>query len=186
MALPAPVFIFTIGFWCVLVTGDQLNLVCCACGGVFNSPKPRSGRYPGFCSPGCRRSHHLAQLKSYRAEGRYATTTRTAPANRRPIAKICEVCKRPFETTNRATICCGITCGQALASVRRSAARTAKSVAARQRTCENCGSPFVAHHPSGAAIAGKVREGRFCSRRCAGAFRARRADQDELRLGGVS
>ena len=35
------------------------------------------------------------------------------------------------------------------------------------RNCELCGQSFVAHKPSGKAYRGKVREGRFCSRRCA-------------------
>ena len=166
---------------------EMLNVVCGACGGGFTAPRHRQGRYPGFCSPACRRSHHLAQLKGYRAEGRY-DAPRGASAQRRQIAKTCEVCHEPFETTNSATVCCGIDCGQVLASRRRSATRTAKSIAARQRCCEFCGGAFVAHHPSGAAIAGRVREGRFCSRRCAGAFRSSRTtqsttEQDELPFG---
>lgn len=168
--------------------GEILNLVCGACGGGFTAPRPLQGRYPGFCSPACRRARHLAQLKGYRAEGRYAP--RSAPAKRRPIAKTCEVCRQSFETTDRATICCGVDCGQALRARRAGATRTAKSIAARQRICEHCSVAFVAHHPSGAAIAGKVREGRFCSRHCAGAFRSARTteptnEQDEFPFGVV-
>lgn len=144
------------------MTGDALELACIVCGAGFTAPRPRQGRYPGFCSPACRRSRHLAQGKSYR---------RSAPANRRPIAKTCQVCATPFQTTNRATVCCGVKCGQVLRARRAGATRTARSVEERQRVCEHCQLPFVARHPSGAAIAGKVREGRFCSRRCAGAFR---------------
>lgn len=159
---------------------EMLDLVCGACGDGFTARKLRQGRYPGFCSPACRRSRRLAQLEGYRAEGRY--TRRGAPAQRRQIAKTCEVCREPFETSNPATVCCGLVCGQVLASRRRSATRTAKSVTARQRLCEHCGSAFVARHPSGAAIAGKVREGRFCSRRCAGAFRKAGTVCDEVEL----
>lgn len=147
------------------MTDDALQLVCIACGSGFTGPRRRQGRYPRLCSPACRRARRLTQLERYRDEGRYAP--RTKPAKRRSITKTCEVCRKPFETSNSATICCGITCGQVLASRRRSATRTAKSIAARQRVCEHCGGDFVARHPSGAAIAGKVREGRFCSRRCA-------------------
>jgi hypothetical protein len=44
-------------------------------------------------------------------------------------------------------------------------------MARRQRQCQHCGGGFVARNPSGAARAGKVREGRFCSRTCAIAAR---------------
>jgi hypothetical protein len=156
--------------------GIVLDLVCLACDGSFSAAKPKRGRYPRFCSHACRRSRHLTQLQGYRAEGRYSL--RSAPANRRPIAKACLVCDKPFETTNNATVCCGTICGQALRARRAGATRTARSVAERQRVCEHCQVPFVARHPSGAGIAGKVREGRFCSRSCAGAFRSARVAAD--------
>lgn len=146
-----------------------LQLTCLACGKPFATEKAGRGRYPRFCSPVCRRSRRLAQAKIHWAEkGRHAIR---APANRRPISKVCEVCKNPFETTNRATVCCGMVCGQVLASRRGSATRTAKSIARRQRQCEHCKGAFLARHPSGKARAGKVNEGRFCSRRCAAAVR---------------
>lgn len=40
-----------------------------------------------------------------------------------------------------------------------------------RRNCENCGAEFVMRHPSGKALQGKSREGRFCSRACMGEFR---------------
>jgi len=157
-----------------------LALVCLACDRPFTIAKPSGrGRHPRFCSPACRRSRRLAQRKGYRAEGRYLRST---PMQRRQIAKMCEVCGKPFETTNSATVCCGLACGYVLASRRGSASRTANSIAARQRVCEHCSRAFVARHPSGAAIAGKVREGRFCSRPCAAAFRKVVANQGVLLL----
>lgn len=148
----------------------MLQLACLACGNSFAAEKPRRGRHPRFCSPDCKRARHLSQAKGYRAEGRYPP--RTAPVKRRPISKTCEICQQPFQTTNHATVCCGQACGQILSHRRSAATRTARSIEQRRRVCEHCGTSFVARHPSGKARAGEVREGRFCSRRCAAEFRA--------------
>jgi hypothetical protein len=163
-----------------------IDLCCIVCGGSFLAEKKPQGRHRRFCSPACRRQRHLTQLDRYRAEGRYRGRPRIAPANRRLITKVCEVCQTPFQTPNSKTVCCGIACGTVLASRRSATTRTAKSIAQRQRVCEQCGVPFVARHPSGSGIAGRVREGRFCSRRCAGAFRSAAAGGGQLALRGVT
>jgi hypothetical protein len=72
-------------------------------------------------------------------------------------------------------------CGAILATRRSVATRTARSIAQRQRICEHCGAAFVARHPSGKGRAGKVKEGRFCSRRCRdGSFKKRPTKQLNL------
>lgn len=145
---------------------QTIQLACLACGNPFAMEKPSGrGRYPRFCSAVCRQERLRKQNEQYRTEARYPR--RSA----KPKSKICVVCDAAFETNNNRTRCCGLDCGQRLASRLRSAARTARSVKERQRICEHCSTPFTARHPSGNGIAGKVKEGRFCSRRCAGAFR---------------
>lgn len=60
----------------------------------------------------------------------------------------------------------------------------------RDRVCEQCEAPFRMRRPSGKAIAGKVREGRFCSKACFGASlrlyvdsrEAKRAEKNRQRI----
>jgi len=111
----------------------------------------RRGRDPGFCSPRCRAA---ARAKYRRLHG-----------------AVCEQCQCPFETRSPRQRFCSLTC-----SARASAApRRAAVLIARQRMCAQCNRQFtLSHGPSGRALRGEVDEGRFCSRRCAAAWRSAR------------
>jgi len=94
---------------------ELLNLTCIVCISSFEAARPQQGRYPRFLLAGVSsRSRSRANTAPTAPEGRYPT--RTEPAKRRLIAKVCVVCDDPFETTSRQTRCCGRTCGQALAA----------------------------------------------------------------------
>jgi hypothetical protein len=124
--------------------------ICKTCGGDLPERRGR-GRPAEFCSAKCRNV------------GRRA--------HRRPVFdRVCAACAMPFRTMNAKTRCCSDACGGVLA--RRS--RLANAMERRHRVCETCCQPFVMRSPSGKALAGKVREGRFCSRLCAATWRTRR------------
>ena len=139
---------------------------CRQCGATFEARHDGCGRLPRFCSAECRSARKAEHSRLYAVEGRY-------PAQRhKPKAKVCVICASQFETIDVRTQCCGPVCGHILAK-RKSDAVHAAFRARRQRTCENCMQEFVARNPSGAARRGESREGRFCSRKCAGEFRTR-------------
>ena len=138
----------------------------CACGTDFTASMPHAGRAPRFCSDDCRRRARRS-------------------ASRPLLARECAICSAPFRTTNRSTVCCGRPCGQVLAKRRSDATRSANASARAKRYCEACGVEFLMRNPSGAARAGRSREGRFCSRKCR-ADAARHARQLEMFAPGVA
>lgn len=74
----------------------------------------------------------------------------------------CVICGGAVTHKNRRTRTCGKRCGKVLSDRSRSQASTTR----RTRQCECCGTVFVMRAESGRAMAGKTREGRFCSRAC--------------------
>jgi len=139
-----------------------VEVACVMCGGAFQYDQAGRGRRRRTCSATCQAARNLALNQKYRREGRYPRRTRA-----KTIAKICAVCSVPFMASDRKRQACGPVCGNVLGKINGDIARKRNAQERRQRTCENCGAGFVAHNPSGQARAGRSKEGRFCSRRCA-------------------
>lgn len=140
-----------------MIEGSTITLQCEECRASFPYVVHSCGRYPRTCSPEC---HAVRRRNWNRANGhRY----RTAEPRPKIHKGNCAICFASFEASNLRTRTCGPTCSKRLAD----STKRAKSIARRMRNCELCGQSFVAHKPSGKAYRGKVREGRFCSRRCA-------------------
>jgi hypothetical protein len=141
---------------------------CAQCG------DPSNGR--GYCSL-CREAARLGCLWA---------------RPRRPPPKTCVVCGVAFRPRTGRQEACGLVCGRALAKQRSDVARAANAKARRARVCEQCGTSFIAANPSGKARRGEVREGRFCSRKCAAKSvriypsraAARRAEYDRRKARG--
>ena len=143
-----------------MISMAKITLRCSACHEPFEWIVRARGRYPKTCSPKCdaarRREWNCANRHRYRTD--------------KPREKIhhgeCVICGAPFESVDRRTRTCGLTCGAALSYQTKVPGRRAKTIAQRTRICEACGRSFVMHKPSAKARRGEVREGRFCSRRC--------------------
>jgi hypothetical protein len=89
-----------------LKTGQVLHLDCVVCGRPF-AHRVRNGRRPLCCPRAeCRTARASALRRQSCADGRARP--------RRPIEKICEICQRPFTTTDARTRCCGQRCGGVL------------------------------------------------------------------------
>lgn len=140
-----------------MIEGSTIALQCEECRAAFSYVVRRCGRRPRTCSPEC---HAIRRRNWNRANGhRY----RSAAPRPKTHKRDCAICSAPFLTSNLNTRTCGLACGKRLAA----STKRAKTIARRTRSCELCGRSFVMHKPSGKARKGNVREGRFCSRRCA-------------------
>lgn len=132
------------------MTSQRLRIsLCFACGSSISSPV-RRGKPPIYCGDECRRA---------------ARASRRA----RQYERVCIRCGLFFSTTCRASVAC-TGCANAFSQI----VRTANAIARLQRTCEQCGVSFIMRNASGKARRGEVREGRFCSRRCAMRWRNHR------------
>lgn len=119
------------------------------------------GRRRRTCSPACLAVRKLAQGRDYRREGRYQVKPRA-----KTIRKVCAVCSEPFMAAERRRQACGLICGNILGKINGDVGRRRNAEKRRKRVCEHCVKPFTMRNPSGAARAGRTREGRFCSRVC--------------------
>ena len=137
---------------------------CIVCLKGFTYDHVGRGRRRRTCSPECRAARQLVQGRDYRSEGRYLTKPR--PPRAKTIPKVCAVCSQPFMASVRKRQACGLICGAVLAKRKGDAGRRRNAEERRRRVCEGCGSEFVMRNPSGAARAGRSREGRFCGRDC--------------------
>ena len=152
---------------------------CKKCGETFSYERSRSnGRPRLFCSEICRTARVAELNAGYRSDGRYRSRAHTA---REPkYERTCETCQLPFRTVNPVTKCCSRRCGWLLAQRTAHLTRSVNAAARRARVCEHCKGPFIMRNPSGAARAGKSREGRFCSRACVTEHRSNSGASSEV------
>ena len=148
--------------------------VCIVCQKPFSYDHATRGRYRATCSPQCRATREREQGRTYRRQGRYPARPRA-----KTIPKVCAVCSKPFMAAVRKRQACGPVCGNILGKRNGDAGRRLAAEQRRRRICEGCRVEFVMRNPSGAARAGRAREGRFCSRDCLATSRRPRSESAE-------
>lgn len=136
-----------------------VEVECVTCGSAFRYEQSGRGRRRRTCSPKCRRVRQRSQNASY---PRLAATPRIPK-----IPKVCVICDQPFMAVVAKRKACGPACGGVLAKRNGDMGRRRNADERRRRVCEGCSAPFLMRNPSGQARAGKSREGRFCSHKCA-------------------
>lgn len=142
----------------------KIETACAVCGKTFAYDHLGRGRRRRFCSDGCRRLRQAEQHRRSRQAHSGQPRRYTPPAKKFP--KTCIVCGAGFLAVSERRQACGLACGAILAKRHGDVGRRRNAEARRRRRCETCGVEFVARNPSGAARAGMIREGRFCSRTC--------------------
>lgn len=137
---------------------------CLACHQAFVYDHVGRGRRRRTCSPACRKARNAAS----NAVARKRQPKRSEPRPK-TLSKVCAVCAQPFMAYDKKRQACGPGCGNVLGKLNGDLGRRRNAEERRRRICEHCGGSFIAHNPSAAARAGRVREGRFCSRNCSAA-----------------
>lgn len=136
--------------------------LCVQCGKPIAVEQTRRGPRRKVCSLLCRARRTQQGKRALRPD------RPRRQYRRRTVRQVsCIACGTSFETKDPVRRCCSARCGARLGKKRQSVLRAEKAAARLARKCERCGKDFKMHRPSGKANAGRVNEGRFCSRFCA-------------------